>query len=289
MRTRITRALFTAAAAGATIITLGFAAASPAGAVAAGHHNKYFTPSAPQTATDTNCAAPGVLTGTWTSSDCGKVGYVATGRDFRFAQALVTVPNRASTAADPMLYVALDASSTNNDYARAGIESDGAGGWQSFVDIEEPGAPGVFDSAPLAASNEGDGVLISVYFNQVGNSVHVLVTPPNGAGINNTYSVTGPVYTDAQAFGDWTNATQPGPATPGSNTRVTQFFQGRFTTESGKQGTFHGPWELTAVDATSNGSMPPYGTMVGQPSYLWNDGNSYRGLGDDAFGVWLYS
>ena len=70
--------------------------------------------------------------------------------------------------------------------------------------------------------------------------------------------------------------------------RDTQFFQGRFTTANGSQGTFNGPWTLTAVDGTSNGNLPPSGTLISQPSYLWNDGNGFNGMGEDAFGVWRF-
>jgi hypothetical protein len=299
MRRRITRAFFTAAAAGATITTLGFAAASPAGAAAGGIH---FNPSAPQVATNANadtlggdCGASGDETGTWSSTDCGKAGYVATGRDFRYAQALITVPNHGgSLVNDPTMYVSLDSSGINNDFARAGIEPCTVAspacpqGWQAFVLIEEPGSV-VSHTFPLGASTEGDGVFVSVYLVPTGNSVHVEIIPPDGIITNNTYTVNGPVYTDAQALADWTTASgQPAPknTSPNPKTRDTQFFQGRFTTSNGVQGTFKGPWTLTAVDATSNGSLPPSGTLIAQPSYLWNDGHSLGGLGNDAFGVW---
>jgi hypothetical protein len=299
MPRRITKAFFATAAAGATITTLGFAAASPAGAAVSAKHSVHFTPSAPQTGTDANCTTGGTVTGTWTSTDCGKVGYVATGRDFRYAQAIIKVPTSASgtgtAVTGPGMYVALDDSSSNNDFARVGIQPDpdGDGSWQAFYDIEEPGAPGVFATATLSSALAGDGVAVSAYFNQSGNSVHVLVSVPSTGGtlLNNTVSVTGPVYTDAQALADWTvaagNAT-PAPAVPSAKIRVTQFFQGRFTTLSGAQGTFKGPWTLAAVDATTNGSLEPTGTLIGQPSFLWNDGNSYKGLGNDAFGAWLF-
>jgi hypothetical protein len=300
MPRRITKAFFATAAAGATITTLGLAA-SPAGAVVARTHHfhgKYFTPSATQVATDANCLDPGSgeETGTYTSADCGKAGYVATGRDFRYAQALITVPNHTGdTDTDPTLYVSLDASATNPDYAQAGVEPCSIGvscpaGWQMFVDIEQPGLPGITDTVPLAASTEGDGVFVSVYLVPTGNSVHVVVTPPAGTAINNTYAVNGPVYTDAQAFADWTTAaSQPAPVPPSpSKVRDTQFLQGRFTTVSGAQGTFSGPWTLNAVDATSNGSLPPTGTLIAQPSYLWNDGSGFHGMGNDAFGVWRF-
>jgi hypothetical protein len=132
-------------------------------------------------------------------------------------------------------------------------------------------------------------VFLSVYLVPTGNSVHIMVTPPAGAVINNTYAVSGPVYTDAQAFADWTTATtQPAPVPASPKFRDTQFFQGRFTTSNGAQGTFKGPWTLTAVDATSNGSLPPSGSLIAQPGFLWNDGNSFGGLGNDAFGIWRF-
>jgi hypothetical protein len=309
MRRRITKAFFATAAAGATITTLGFAAASPAGAAAGGIH---FTPSAPETATDANVATctfasgdsstTANSTGTWTSSDCGKAGYVATGRNFRYASAIVKVPTFASgasaTITGPSEYVALDASATNPDYAEVGVrpDPDGDGSWEIFYDVQEPCSSATTGSAALNGSAAGDGVAVSVYFNQAGNSVHVVATPPPGTGtpINQTIATCGPVYTDAQALADWSqaaeDATPPAfaPAVPTAKTRDTQFFQGRFTTLSGAQGTFKGPWTLAAVDATTNGSLEPAGTLIGQPSYLWNDGSSFGGLGSDAFGVWRF-
>jgi hypothetical protein len=305
MPRRITKAFFATAAAGATITTLGFAA-SPAGAASHGIH---FTPSAPQVATSAhgngligganNCGAAATLTGTWSSTDCGKAGYVATGRNFRFASALITVPNHTGlVASDPTMYVSLDASGVNADFTRVGIRPcttvavtcpSGGSGWQAFVIVDQGGAiTGV--TLPILASVEGDGVFVSAYLVPTGNSVHVVVTPPSGAVLNDTFAVAGPVYTDAQALADWTTDTQPAPAltAPDPKTRDTQFFQGRFTTSNGVQGTFKGPWTLTAVDATSNGSLPPSGTLIAQPSYLWNDGHSLGGLGNDAFGVWRF-
>lgn len=296
MRDRITRALFTAAAAGVAITTLGFAAASPAGASPAHHpHPVYFNPSAPQTGTDAQCALAKTgfsnETGTWHASDCGKVGYVATGRTFRFISGVVTIPDHAPLASDPYAYVALDNSAANNDFSRAGIIG-GGGTWFAYADIQEPGLPGHHVQVPLSANLEGDGISLSVYLVPTGNSVHVTVTTPDGTAINDTFDVSGPVYTDAQALADWTQAaasSEPAPAPPSTvKTRDLQFEQGRITTVSGDQGTFKGPWSLTAVDATSNGHLPPTGTLIGQPSFLWNDGKSFNNLGNDAFGVWRF-
>jgi hypothetical protein len=325
-RNKTHRVFLAAGAAGVTITTLGFAAASPAGAVARGVH---FTPSAPEVATSAhgnglagalnNCgtATAAKITGTWSSTDCGKAGYVATGRNFRFASALITVPNHTGdVATDPTMYVSLDASGVNPDFARAGVrpcivgtpgissskgvsnaplladpcpEGD-TSGWEAFTMVNEAGAITVHN-VDISQSVEGDGVFVSVYLVPTGNSVHVVVTPPTGAVLNNTYAVSGPVYTDAQALADWTtDTTQPAPVltAPDPKTRDTQFFQGRFTTSNGIQGTFKGPWTLTAVDATSNGSLPPAGTLIAQPSYLWNDGHGFAGMGSDAFGIWRF-
>ena len=307
MRRRITKAFFATAAAGATITTLGLAA-STAGAAVSGHHFAlHFNPSAPQAATDANgpdCGATDDVRGTWSSADCGKAGYVATGRDFRFASATITVPaHNGLVASDPMIYMALDASAANNDFARAGVEpcSTGIGGtcpvgdtsgWMAFSQIQEPGAAAINNTAAVSPSLEGDGLAVSVYLVPTGNSVHFVVSSPSaGTVLNTTDPVSGPVYTDAQALADWTTATtQPAPVftAPEPKTRDTQFLQGRFTTASGAQGTFKGPWSLTAVDATTNGALPPSGTLIAQPSFLWNDGNSFGGLGSDAFGVWRY-
>jgi hypothetical protein len=298
MRRRINKAFFATAAAGAAITTLGFAAANPAGAAVSGKPH-YFTPSAPETGTNANCSS--VLedgsTGTWSSTDCGKVGYVATGRDFRFASAIIKVPTTANetagTVTGPAMYVSLDASATNADYAQVGIrpDSDGDGTWQLFYDVEEPCSSASTGSVTLAGGTAGDGVAVSAYLSPSGQSVHLVATPPTGTAINTTVPVCSPVYTDAQAFADWTGAAEdatPAPAVPSAKTRVTQFLQGRFTTLGGSQGTFKGPWTLTAVDATTNGSLEPLGTLIGQPSFLWNDGSSFGGLGNDAFGVWTF-
>jgi hypothetical protein len=322
-RNKTQRVLLAAAAAGVTVTTLGFAA-SPAGAAAGGMH---FTPSAPEVATSAhgnglsvsgnlnNCgpSTAAKITGTWSSTDCGKAGYVATGRNFRFASALITVPNHTGdVATDPTMYVSLDASGVNPDFARAGVRPCGSlrsskkgvgnapapvrcpegdtSGWEAFAMVNEAGAITVDDVA-ISPAVEGDGVFVSVYLVPTGNSVHVVVTPPTGAVLNNTYAVSGPVYTDAQALADWTtDTTQPAPVltAPDPKTRDTQFFQGRFTTANGIQGTFKGPWTLTAVDATSNGSLPPAGTLIAQPSYLWNDGHGFAGMGSDAFGIWRF-
>ena len=317
MRRRITRALFTAAAAGATITTLGFAAASPAGATShAGAKAVSFNPNGTIVGTNANCS---VTTITLPSDNCGKAGYEATGRTFRFAQALITVPNHLGslTTADPAEYVALDNSGTNTwQYTRVGIApcpaarpatfivpgasvtcptalAGNTANWVAFVATADVGVTPTVTVYPIGNAVMGDGILVNAYLVPTGNSVQTTITMPDGTVYNNTIAITGPVYTKAQAVADWTTAiengaTGPQPAVPAAKIRDSQFFQGRFTTQNGSRGTFNGSWTLKAFEATSNGSLPPSGTLIGQPSYLWNDGNGFNGKGGDAFGVWRF-
>jgi hypothetical protein len=188
------------------------------------------------------------------------------------------------------VYVALDASvAGTSDYALAGIEPDlsSPSGWDTFVQVEEPTlATPLTVSQPVPDALEGDGIFFSVYLNAAGNSLHFVTTLPDGTTTKDTVAVSGPVYTAAQALADWSATTTPQPAVPAANTRVSQFYQGHFTTLSGAQGTFDGPWNLNPVELTSNGFAPPLGTLIAAPSYLWNDATTPQGT--DAFGVWLY-
>ena len=319
MRRRITRALAATAAAGATITTLGFAAAGSAGAAVTAHkpHNITFAPSAPVVATDASCTQGATLT---PADDCGMAGYVASHRDFRYAQATVTVPtSAASITTSPEMYVALDASGTANyNFVRVGVApcvhgaaatafivpnqtvatscSATAGqDWVAFAATEISGAVTAVTTYPINNLMGGQGVGVSAYEDPTGN-VHTVIAIPTAGGTiihHNTFAASGIVFTQAQALADWTMDQVNGGATPlpaptgtGLSVRVTQFFQGAFTTVSGIHGTFSSPaWMLNALDATSNGVLPPGGTIYGEPSYLWNDGLG-NGWGD-AFGVWL--
>ena len=112
------RKILYAAAVGAPLV-LGLA--SPAAAAPA-----FFSPTGTLAATDTNCtlSAPPLP-----SDNCAMAGYEASGRTFRFAQALITIPDHAgSKTGDPALYVALDNSGTSTyQYTRVGLAPCPAG------------------------------------------------------------------------------------------------------------------------------------------------------------------
>lgn len=310
MRKRITRALLATAAAGATITSLGFAAAGAAGA-STGHgvnaaprgHGLVHAPSAPVITTDQTCTATGSPT-----DNCARAGYQATGRTFRYAQALMVVPNipagGGDVTADPQVYVALDNSQASQTftYVRAGVSPcstnpgefpqcpvGNTSGWVGFVEAQRFGTMVFFDSFNLSAAFVGDRIFASVYEEPTGNVVDANIRTPDG--VNHPYAVglSGATFHRAQALADWENTHANGAATaPVFATlvkyRVTQFFQGAFTTMNGDHGTFHGPWALEAPEVTSNGTAA--GTLVAEPSFLWNDGMG-NGWGD-AFGVWVF-
>lgn len=332
MRGVVTRTLVAAAAASVTLL----GAAAPGAAAAVGSQMAAPSDGTP-IPTNANCLTD--------APPCGMAGYQASGRDFRYAQAVITVPAHAvgvvgapdvacdgcgGSFADPMFYVALDDSTgTASDYARVGIQSCGyatpvdcpdgnPSGWEAFARVVVNGGtgPGVRDSVradapysipgvvhPIPAVAEGTGIFVSAYLTPAGNSVHtVIVVPPttvtsggittttSEATYKDTFAVSGPEYTTAQALEDWTNvASRPAPAVPAAPVRETQFGQGGFTTLGGQRGTFTGPWTLQTVEATTNGLLPPAGTVIARPSYLWTDSRSFGGLRGDAFGVWRFS
>jgi hypothetical protein len=301
MRRHVAQTFSAAVAAGAlTILSLSAAnAASMPDAAKAGPSIAYPPSGGAPITTSATCDLKGPLlraasNGPAAPAPCALSGYQASGRNFRYAQALITVPNHTGNdTVDPEMYIGLDASTPNSpDFARAGIETfDDDSGWAAFVEVQEPTLPDpYFVAEPLSSALQGDGIFVSIYLNAAGNSVHFVTTLPDGTTTKNTVAVNGPIYTSAQALADWSDTdASPVVAAPAASTRVAQFLQGRFTTLNGQRGTFEGPWTLNPVEVTSNGLAAPQGTLISAPSYLWNDGTSLPGQGTDAFGAWLYS
>lgn len=323
MHLRVLKGPVMALAAGTTAALMSLSMAGTAGA--AGPGKEGFSPSGgTPIPTSTSCTGFTPLP----AQGCAEAGYQASGRDFRYAQAVITIPGHqgvvtacpsgvrcAVTAgpgapggaiggtspggeADPQIYVALDDSSgSTSQYARAGVQpctgggSCGSSGWQAFAQVRSA-APGPISAPflfPIAAADEGDGLFVSVYLDPAGQGVHTVITLPDGSTFNNTFAAPGAVYPRAQAVADWTTAgVKPQPVPPAAKVRDTQFLEGRFTTLNGQRGTFAGPWTLNAYEGLTNDALPPAGTLVVQPSYLWNDGTNFHGMFGDAFGVWRF-
>ena len=292
MRSRIMSALVATAAAGATATTLGLAAAGAA--------NASVTTTAKPATIGTSIAS--------TSS----AGYEASGRYFRYISSTITVPDTSFlTGLYPQEYIQLSNGSLNqagnptgNQYVRAGIESCtvartfgaicGTGTWVAFVEAfnNSLNFPYFAHFFNLAGVNQGDGVNFSIYYNQGGNELSFVITPPSTSGTPQFYKTNahGPIFDHAAALDDFTDSTGTPIALPPfvQPFRINQFLQGALTTYSGARGSFVGPWTTSKVLATSNGLLPPSGTTRVSPSALWTDGLPANGAvrANDAFGVW---
>ena len=291
MRSRIMSTFVAVAAAGVTATTLGLAVTGAASAAVA-------TKAQPQTI--------GPAIGSTSSA-----GYEASGRNFRYITSTITVPDTSFlTGLFPQEYIQLSNGSLTqpagggDTYTRAGIEacvvarSFGdvctTGTWVAFVEAFNNSLNGPFFShyVPLAGVTQGDGVNFSIYFDQAGNELHYVITPPSTSGLPQFYKTQafGPLYDHAAALDDFTNSTGTPIALPPfvQPFRINQFLQGAITTENGDRGSFAGPWTSSPVVATSNGLVYPLGTTRVSPTALWSDGLSANGAvrSNDAFGVW---
>ena len=291
MRRRITRTLMAAAAAGVTVGTLGFAAG---GAASAAVSSK---------------AQPTTMGSTIASTS--SAGYEASGRDFRYISSTITVPDTSFlTAIYPSEYIQLSNGSLTqptgggDSYTRAGIEpcvvaqsfgdTCSTGTWVAFIEAFNNSLTGPYFSHfyNLAGVNQGDGVNFSIYYNEAGNELHFVITPPSTSGTPQYYKTQayGAIFDHAAALDDFTNSTGTPIPLPFflRAFRINQFLQGAITTEHGLRGSFVGPWTTSMVEATSNGLLYPSGTVRVSPNALWSDGlvanNAVRA--NDAFGVW---
>src|ERR1017187_4846151 len=207
MRRGATRTLLAAAAAG--VITLAFTAAGAADAASAAplarasHRIGQPSGGAPIDTT-ANCFGFGgpllreTGDGPATLPPCALSGYQASGRDFRFVQARITVPSHAAdTTAAPMVYIALDASTPGRaDYARAGIEPGGGSrsGWDIFLDVQQPARAPVFITRAVPKPLGGRAIFFSIYLTAAGNSLHFVTILPKGTTFEHIVAVSRPVY-----------------------------------------------------------------------------------------------
>jgi hypothetical protein len=293
MRRRITRAFLATAAAVVTAMTLTLAAATAVSAAPTAK-TSHINP--------TSGGAP-IFTPPCSSFQMafnlgGCSGYVASGRDFRFAQSIITTPMSPGDVTSPTELIAL---SGPGNVAGAGIMSCAVAlneflytcpvgdTYAAFVTTAQQSIILFSHFIPLTPVTSGDGVFFSIYENALGNELHFVITLPDGTTSAFALGAHGAIYTVAAALADWNGSTPNSPAQPLAKARVGQFLQGRFTTVSGQHGTFGGPWTLSPVEITSNGFAPPGGGLISAPSPLWTDGNSLGQLTGDAFGTWLYS
>ena len=94
--------------------------------------------------------------------------------------------------------------------------------------------------------NQGDGVNFSIYYDQGGNELHFVITPPFTSGTPQFYKTRayGPIFDHAAALDDFTDSTGTPIPLPFflHSFRINQFLQGALTTYSGAKGSFVGPW-----------------------------------------------
>jgi hypothetical protein len=299
MRRRIIRASLAAAAAGATITTLG---AVGAGAAVSGR-------------TQPSLTEPAIASTSY-------AGYEASGRDFRYVTALITVPDQLSVpgpngeTAYPQEYVQLSNGSlaSGDQETRAGIEPCVVAqaldpgldctnrDWVGFVEAFNNSITGPYFThfVPLDVA-QGDGVGFSIYYTAMmggADELHFVITPPTAescsTGPNNECffktNAHGPLFDHAAGLMDYStlNGTPIPVPISEEHFRISQFLQGALTTYSGTRGSWVGPWTTNEVEATSNGLPYPQGHVRVSPSFLWSDGLVANGAvrANDAFGVW---
>jgi hypothetical protein len=244
----LTRGLCGAATAGIALSTLGLAGAiSPASAA-------------------TQSLGPPVYS-------IGAAGYRAQGRWFRFASTTLTVPPRSvpeANAGDAVILI----------YATI----HGEGSPPSDVILVEPGGgPGsiAYQGDPnggefKVSPNVGDQLTVSVYYDRQGHNYFTAtdLTQHTTQTIRETLPRgIRPAYDNAQLDSAVVGDVTP----PAADTRLWNFTGTRLTTYTGVHGTVQGPWQLTEVVRTTDGTST--GAVVASPSALVNGGQD--------FGIWL--
>ena len=220
-------------------------------------------------------------TGT-TITTINAAGYEASGRDFRYIQALIRVPDWTPTGLEPHEYIQLSNGSlgSGDQSVRVGVTYQ-AGVWETFIASQDNSLFPIHYYLPRNGLHPGDGVLFSIYFDQAGNELHFSITPPTDSGLPDTFKTQayGPIFDHAAAVDDWTYTTgQPAPLPPFLNPfTINSFLQGARTTYSGAKGSFVGPWTTSQVEATSAGLPYPANTIRVQPGPLGSDGLKANG------------
>ncbi len=244
----ITRGLCGAATAGIALSTLGLAGAiSPASAA-------------------TQSLSPPVYTN-WGA------GYQAQGRWFRFASTTLTVPPRIMPKAndgDAVIGIRASIAGEGSPPAAKIYVSPGGG----LGSISYQGFPngGEFKVSP----NVGDQLTVSVYYDRQGHNYFTATDLTQHTTQTIRETLPGgmrPAYGNAELD----SAVVGDVAPPAADTRLWEFTGTRLTTYTGVHGTVQGPWQLTEVVRTTDGTST--GAVVASPSAPVNGGQD--------FGIWL--
>jgi len=305
MRRRITRALLTAAAAGATITTLGFAAAGPASATPSG--------------------TPNISSGGWAAGNVLAPTLAITSNTWRFRYASATttlrnvspaVPDLNNNAAQQAFSVQL--SNLKATYAAQLIASKATGAWsvqfvRYFQDTTVPPdnltSPDCNSRPPIGSPwTVGTAVRLDVFYDQnggtitftaySGSSVVCQVTKPawvdgtlGGGPFTEAYTggvftklagppitppaIGPPPITQGNPYGNGLTTTPPW-IRPSVDRSLFPVTATKFTSYNGTTGSVQGPWPYQEL---------AFGTSMqndlADPGILWNGGQN--------FGVWLRS
>ena len=252
-----------------------------------------------------------------------QAGYQTSGRDFRYIESTLTVPDDSLSPFDgdfyPVEYLQLSNGTqlstapilgSGDQYIRAGIVPCAVanhihgstvcpnGDWSAFVTtfantLPPPSSPVQFFN--LAGVVAGDGVQFSIYYDQAGGDLHFVINPPNASGSEPSFTflqtAPGAVFDHAAALDDWTNSAGGTPvALPiVAPFQIGSFLGGALTTYNGTKGSFKGAWTTSEVEATSNGLVYPSGTVRAYPTALYGDGIKANGAvrASDAFDEYL--
>lgn len=249
MRRHMVRALLTAVAAGAALLTAGLAGAPAAGAATSGTHTGGY---------------PVFYTST-------QAGYTATGRWFRFVATTVKVPPKSPYY--PTALVVLNGPGFAGPLY-VGVRPGGGPvsvGWSAGV---PPFGMGGFAFTKVNPK-VGDSVRIDLYYDRSGGGVTATGTDLTTGATQSAVigGKKGWVYNAAEVACWLENPSSP----PAKDLRLWQFNQTAVTTYTGTHGTMTGPWTTNEVIDTTNGASS--GKVVMSPSFLFNNGAS--------FGAWL--
>jgi hypothetical protein len=276
MRRRITRALFAAAAAGATITSLSFAAAGPA--------------SAAQASTVLSTGAAGWAAGNVLAPTLARTS--STWR-FRYVRGTTVLPNVSADANNTQEAFSVQLSNLKATFA-AQMVSDATGAWSvQFLAYYQNGtAASTYTPAACNPASTpwtvGTPVRLDVYYNAgdgtitftaySGPDVICSATEPawnantmGGGALSEAY--TGGVF-NASTDGDpYTTAVSTTWARPTADTKLFAVSGARITSYNGTSGTVQGPWgyqELIFGTSSAND--------LADAPVLWNGGAN--------FGVW---